>query len=113
MGFLKNLRNRRREDAAKRIEAKAIELYQKHAGKSGDFEDMMYSDLYDELKNKAGLDIATVISLIQIALFIWQWFKSRDVKPEQAAMVDIPSFDFQTDHEDALGRYGSFLGLAS
>ena len=112
MGLLKRLRNRKSEPAGYLLETKIRDAYVRHAGKP-DADDLMYSDLYRDLNDKVGLDIATVISLIQIAIFIWQWFKKSQIPAERVAYVELPDFDFQDDHEAALGTLGQKLGLAA
>jgi len=76
-------------------------------------QDLAYRMLYDDLVDKKGLDIGTVITLIQIAIFIWQWFKQKNTAAAAVMTAELPPFDFADEHEEALTVYGQKLGLAA
>ena len=71
MGLFAKAQERRKQIAADNLEE---EIKQYFLAANCD-QDTAYTSFYDDLVGKRGLDIATVITLLQIALYIWQWFQ--------------------------------------
>lgn len=109
MGLFARMKRRRQPEVTDSFE----EAIRKTYVAAGCDETLAYTMLYDDLVDKKGLDIATVITLIQIAIFIWQWFKQKNTSAAAVMTTTLPSFDFADEHEEALTVYGQKLGLAA
>lgn len=101
MPFLRRLRDKRNQPVAEKLERRIRALYAQHDRDMS----LAYTALYDELSG--AIDVATIILLIQIAIYIWQWMQSRNVSAKEAFTIELPEFEFEPQHEKALGAWNS------